>query len=695
MSLATKYRPANFYEVLGQNNIVTSLQNEIKNKNIKHSYLFVGKSGGGKAQPLYSKIVTPNGYKQMKDIKLGDEIFGEDGNIYNVLGIYPQGIKDIYEITFTDGAKCRCSDEHLWNVSASYGKYKTMTLKEIMNNKLYTTHKDKDTNYKSWKYRIPKYKPLQFRNKDVPINPWLFGMLIGDGCFNIESIGLSLYEKDLYDKVQNILIHDNFELRYLSKNHQEIKDFRIADLIVSKDTTKASRKNGKYNHRFLQYIYDLGLQAKHSNEKFIPDIYKYNSIDIRIGVLQGLIDSDGYISNNSHSIEYSTSSKQLAEDIKFLVYSLGGTCSCGEHKAFYTYKEEKKQGLNSFELYIKMPDDIIPFTSKKHYSNYRKKGLTTPVRKIKDIKYIGKEQCQCIYTSNPSHLYLTDDCIVTHNTTLSRILAKQLNAYVTEIDAASNNSADKIRDILTSLSSTKSINADNNVLILDECHVLSTTAYQVLLKTLEEPPKHLYIILCTTEENKVPETIKNRCEVFHFQNIPVDTIISRLKYICDKEQYEYDDTSLEYLAKYSNGSMRNAISCLEQTISFANNAKYENVKALFNISQYDDMLNLIYAVCDNDYNSIIEYIAKVTDIDKYVQDLFSFVLDICIYIKSKDKSLMLYTPSIYTDEFDKLTNADKKTIEELRKSLYDLQFEGQHNPILKQLLIALIFNLKK
>ena len=169
MNLNQKYRPTTFNDVVEQCHITSILQKELAENSVKPAYLFVGKTGGGKAQPLYSKLYTANGYITMGDVKIGDEIFGADGELHKVLGIFPQGKKPVYEITFSDGSKCRCSDEHLWKISYNNRKsWVYIELKDIINKPLKREHS-------SWIYCIPVTSPINHPSKQLPINPWLFG----------------------------------------------------------------------------------------------------------------------------------------------------------------------------------------------------------------------------------------------------------------------------------------------------------------------------------------------------------------------------------------------------------------------------------------------------------------------------------------------------------------------------------------
>lgn len=383
-------------------------------------YLLLNQQGLGKEQPLSSKILTPTGWTTMGEIKVGDMVAGEDGNFYSVTGVYPQGVKNVYELTFSDGSKCRCGLKHLWTVRNPRGVFKTVTLKYLIESGLYNPYynkRDKRT-YKNWKWFLPISYPVRFDNQEeLPIDPWIFGMLLGDGSFR-KDISISIYEDDLYERVNKYFTGLGYRFRDGHPDRDNGGDYHIVD------TTKQG-------NRLISIIKSLGLYNHKSEDKFIPDVYKYSSIENRIRLLQGIFDSDGYISKSrgstgvvSKCFTISTSSRRLSEDLYFLIKSLGGSCSVGEHKTFFTYNGERKQGLNNFEFCFKLPEDINPFTSEKHlcvWDNYKRK--TSCYRSLRKVEYVGKEECQCIMVNNPTHLYLTDDFIPTHNTVVASTTA--------------------------------------------------------------------------------------------------------------------------------------------------------------------------------------------------------------------------------------------------------------------------------
>ena len=428
-------------------------------------YLWSNNSGCGKAQPLYSKLLTPSGYITMGEVKVGDEVFGEDGKPHRVLGVYPQGKKDVYELTFNDGAKCRCSDEHLWTVSTNCRKsWKTLTLKEIHSSSLCRNPNAKGKQGKGWKYHIPVTLPIEFNSKEanLPLDPWLLGALIGDGGFTRASTSFSNTEEDILDKVKGkimcygctLVSAQNCEYRIIQQSNQG----NMLDI------------DNKVENTIRSKLKQLGLADHKSDQKFIPKEYLCAGVDNRLSLLQGLFDTDGTVDSRGY-YHFSTSSKQLAEDIVFLVQSLGGTCTCNEHEAFYTYKGEKRQGLNNFELYIKLPNNMLPFTSKKHLSKVKNSNFRASIyRTLRAIDYIGKEECQCILVDNPSHLYLTDNMIVTHNTEWA---CKLLKTYLAVI-CIGNGFKDRARFIYVPslLLLAKEFNDDSRQTTLDMLNTL-------------------------------------------------------------------------------------------------------------------------------------------------------------------------------------------------------------------------------
>lgn len=357
--------------------------------------VLVSKAGSGKGHPLDTILYTPTGKIRLGDLKIGDKLIGSNGKPITVTNIFDRGILDTYKVTFTDNTSIECDGDHLFTVQTKNDRtnkkdrWITLSVNEL---------KEK-INKKSRKYYIPIVKPVEFEHKDVEIDAWLLGVLIGDGGLTQAQIRISNSEKDIIEKVIQKLPSTD-KLKYLYKN-----DYAILKKEQGKEKTSIFKSLIKYD-----------LFGKHSYEKHIPDEYKYNDINTRLEVLKGLIDTDGSVSRSKGSIDITTTSKQLALDIIEIVQSLGGTAKMGIRNTKYTYNGEKKNGKESYRIYIKLYD-FLPFSSKKHISNYisRKKYLK-PYRIIKNIEYIGKKEIRCIAVDAEDKLYVANDFIITHNT---------------------------------------------------------------------------------------------------------------------------------------------------------------------------------------------------------------------------------------------------------------------------------------
>lgn len=379
--------------------------------------LILTPSGIGKAQGVSSRVITPYGWKLMGDIKIGDIVTGSDGGNQTVLGVYPQGKRPIYKIEFNDGTSCCCDEEHLWAVNDLNLRTNNTTIKgkrvkrpDYSYSKLKTT-KELMKDYKVYgkriklNYRIPIVKPVEYNNDYVlPLNPYMLGILIGDGTLKDSSIGITNVDTEILDALKNIISIDFPELSLKPKSINDIS-YRICG------------NKRQYRNKLNGILGDLKLKVN-SEFKFIPDVYKYTSIQNRIDLLQGLLDSDGYASKDGR-VQFYTVSDKLADDVRELVLSLGGFCKrtskIGKYKKDGVVIGCKKINI----LTLSFSDSNIKLfrlTRKQERVIYREKYKYN--KYISSIKYSHDEEAQCIYVSNDDHLYVTDDFIVTHNTTL-------------------------------------------------------------------------------------------------------------------------------------------------------------------------------------------------------------------------------------------------------------------------------------
>lgn len=370
--------------------------------------------GVGKAQPIYSKILTPDGYVKMGDIDVGDKVFSSNGKVSNVVGVFPQGVKDIFRVTFDDDSYTDCCKEHLWTVQTvsdrgylrKYGKYKdrTISLEEIMNTGL-RKRKDKRLNFS-----VEYTKPVEFSKKDLKLHPYVMGALIGDGSLS-NNFSFTNTDDDILEKVNRLL--PKGDMLNISKN-------RISHRIIKKNHPIVKDELGRFcmePTKTKKILIDYDLIGKRSWEKHIPRDYLFSSVEDRLELLRGLMDTDGTVASSGGTIEFATTSPQLKEDVIFLVNTLGGRVTYKEKMGAYTVDGVRKETHPYYNLTINFKRDIQPFYCSRKVNNYIVKRKTFK-RFIKNIEYIGKEESKCILIDDPSHLYLTDNCIVTHNTTL-------------------------------------------------------------------------------------------------------------------------------------------------------------------------------------------------------------------------------------------------------------------------------------
>lgn len=358
----------------------------------------------GKAQDLDSIVWDENGPKLFGSLKIGDKIYDDKGNLTNVIGIYPQGEKDIYEVEFSDGLSVRCCKEHLWELQKYTGKKsktEILQLSDIMDNYL--------TNRGDSIYYVKMNDAVKYPKKELDIDPYLLGLIIGNGSTRNNRLKITTKDKEISDYLYT-LIDDDIDVILENRKDRMSYDYKII------------KKHQKFPHKIINNLRKLDLMEKLSYDKFIPKDYLYSDIEQRISLLQGLMDTDGFISKNQPS--YSTSSKQLSEDVRELCHSLGIRTKIREKITTYTYKGVKKIGKKSYiiRLFLKNNYQYPIFRLNRKQSQIKNKHFDWGQKRgIINIKYHGKKEAQCIEVDNDNHLYLTDNYIPTHNTVSASI----------------------------------------------------------------------------------------------------------------------------------------------------------------------------------------------------------------------------------------------------------------------------------
>ena len=365
-------------------------------------------TGVGKDQPISEPVLTPTGWVTMGDIKVGNKVIGSDGKEQYVLGVYPQGVRPMYKVEFSDGTHTSCGLEHLWSVNTlnmrtaktrdkqgkgvyrpNYG-YKVVKTSDMMN----------DIKKRGrYNYRLPVVSPVDFEKRDVLIDPYLLGLLLGDGGIKTE-VNFTTADVELVGYVESVLPGNSQIKKVTNSNY----GYRI------------TKQNGLINP-VTQSLKDMDLYGCGSNDKFIPKDYLYNSLEVRVSLLQGLMDTDGYVDKKG-TVQFTTVSEQLCDDVRELVLSLGGTARVNSKIPTYTYNGEKKEGQLAYTVTMSFANNIVPFKLLRKIDRYYKRTKYLEQKYVKSITYSHDEESVCIKVSNPDELYVTRDYVLTHNTTI-------------------------------------------------------------------------------------------------------------------------------------------------------------------------------------------------------------------------------------------------------------------------------------
>jgi hypothetical protein len=380
-------------------------------------FILADDMGLTKCLVINTLVYTPEGTKRIGDVQIGDKVIGSDGKPCNVTGVFPQGIKNIYKITFNDGYEIKCCGEHLWKVlSANFGKNRNsdrkekeivLTTEQLLDENLKIRHfgngynKNKSYEFSTYykqkngnlKWQIPIVEPIQFENKNIlPIEPYLLGISLGDGCIRETNVTFELHKDDFDEIFKNITLNEQ----------------------------KSSGNKRKAYIYFGKILSELKLNNTRSHTKFIPDIYKYSSIETRLALLQGLMDTDGHCMKSDDNIFngaiYTSVSEQLADDVAEIVQTLGGIARKSSRIGSYVKNGERIKCKMAFKINIKLPEGMNPFRLKRKTNEYNSPKKYKTGRYIKNIEKCGEDETICIRVDSSDHLFVAEHCIVTHNT---------------------------------------------------------------------------------------------------------------------------------------------------------------------------------------------------------------------------------------------------------------------------------------
>ena len=376
-----------------QQNIINA-----KDKNI----LCLACAAGGKAIPMDTVLPTPNGPKKAGDVRVGDFLFDRNGKPTKIIGVYPQGEKEIYEITFGDKRKAKCCKEHLWYVNKTTwkdkNKFEAFSTAELLQEKLINTNRRAN-------FYIPVASAVKYETKKYNLSPYIIGAMLGDGCcMSNDTMTISSESEEIPSYILKLIGGGslyknpaNFNWQFFNKKGEGIK----TDILPIE---------------LRQYSYN----------KSIPNEYKYGDIEQRLELIRGLMDTDGSIFKDNRidhapaaNIRFTSTSFNLIKDVQEVLWSLGYGSTISQDKRVDKYTNKK-----CYSLLINIPNS----EKYKLFSLKRKKDIAlqvkdlsqkknfdrTSIRKIEKLN--TKTEMVCFEVDNAEHLYLMNDFIVTHNT---------------------------------------------------------------------------------------------------------------------------------------------------------------------------------------------------------------------------------------------------------------------------------------
>ncbi len=366
--------------------------------------LIAGFPGIGKALDNRTDVLTEDGWKAIWKLTTNDRVYGEDGILHDVLGVYPQGLRPTYDVKFSDGSVIRCDENHIWTVCATAGNsaklgWRNLTTKELIDRGIHCDSPSRKASNRKpiLRWKVPIAEPFAGARLDFVIHPYLMGVLLGDGC---TSGGKPIFvcpesDSEIVDRIKVILGNEyQLSMRMISLPNYYIKHV------------------GSATNPIAQAIRAFGLDTVAGN-KHIPVGYMTASYEQRLDLLRGLMDTDG--SAHKNRVTFCTTSPELASNVVSLVQSLGGLAKC--HR--YDRSDEEK----TTEYHVQIRLNRCPFYLKRKAAEW---SPTTYSRRIESITKAADGECTCIMVDNPTGLFVTENYIVTHNTTLALSAPKPL-----------------------------------------------------------------------------------------------------------------------------------------------------------------------------------------------------------------------------------------------------------------------------
>lgn len=354
-------------------------------------------AGMGKELCIHTPVCTPNGFVEIGKIAIGDLVTGKNGKPTKVSGVFRQGKKKAYKVSFTDDTEVVCGEEHLWAVRSNdmafrNRPYRVLSVKQIL--ELEKKGHGLKSGHAGYRHHLPLVDSVEFTEAPpLPLKPYLLGAMLGDGGMSNTIPTFTNTDQQLLDRVSaNLPKGTILKQRKSPKIQYTIHGFSVKPNPV------------------IHELKLLGLWGKRSEKKFIPDCYKFSSVEDRTELLQGLLDTDGW-SAKKNCVHFCSVSKHLAEDVLFLVRSLGGWGRLLEQD-----RADERKTL--YYMYLRLPDSVVPFGLDRKQNNHVGKRSTKTGKAIKSIEEFGEREMVCISVEANDGLYVLQDFTVTHNSSL-------------------------------------------------------------------------------------------------------------------------------------------------------------------------------------------------------------------------------------------------------------------------------------
>lgn len=550
--LYKKYRPENFSDIVGQDIVVSSLKNDIRNSSVPTAYGFFGSHGCGKALHKDTVIPTPNGFKTMGELNVGDIIYGSTSQLVEVTNKYCPYDKDSFLITFRDSTQVKTSSGHLWEILKEDTKTLEKTSHILSTGEMFDLMKN--FNHK-----------LFINNRQTHVDNYT------DFTALFESLGFTDY----------------------MKAYEYIVDMA---------------------HTMEEYVHYINSRLFVFNAARVDSVKLEKFVSV-LRLLGGVVNVDGYI------VSWYNFPQELEDSLSLLIKPT--------HKALRVNKEHTA------------------------YCNY-----------IVDIAYIedNPEDYFCISVDSDDELFLcTENFLVTHNTSSARIVSKALNCEnpsddnepcnmcesclsiedgsnldITYRSMANKGSADDIRELCKT--AFLQPQGKKSVFILDEVHNLSKAAFDSLLIPLEDESMQSLFILCSTEPQKIPNTVLSRIQTKNFSPVDNMTMLNLVTSIAEKEEISITEEDLKKIVRKGRGSVRDTLALVEKYISEGEVSQYGKTES-------DYAKKIIQELCTNKNDSdclvkvftVLNEAEKVCDLEEIVKNVFTVSKSFIIKLNTENK----------------------------------------------------------